>query len=332
MHRNILLCCRKIAIFVLCLCLMDVVLGGLSRLLFFHQRSGKFYRIHAAMALANQRLFVFGSSHAASHYVPAVLEKELGLSCYNAGVLGQEILFHRTLESVILRRTTPEVIVLDVDPSMLYYSSDAYDRLAELRPFYYLYPEIIGPALDHRSNLETLFLQSKLYQYNSTLAHVIRYWVSPQPDSNGYRPAYGVMRAPTAEEEREEAATGRAFRANRKLDPVMIEALKRFSEDALRKNIHIFFFVSPGALPYDAEDNASLLKIKAIADETGVPLFDHRNDPGFLRNYMLFYDSGHLNDNGARLYSRMVAETIRQHLTAMSGQSLSGNRGLEPGS
>src|ERR1035437_7478313 len=131
MNENLRLCLRKFMIGLVCVCLLDAVIGGFSRFVFFRQRSGKFYRIHTAMASASQRLFVFGSSHAASHYVPEILEKELGISSYNAGVLGQQILFHKTLESIILERVTPEVIILDVDPSTVYNAIETYDRLAD---------------------------------------------------------------------------------------------------------------------------------------------------------------------------------------------------------
>jgi hypothetical protein len=314
MNENVRLCLRKVAIGLVCLCLLDAVIGEFSRLVFFRQRSGKFCRINRAMALANQRLFVFGSSHAASHYVPEILEKELGLSSYNAGVLGQQILFHKTLESIILKRVTPEVIILDVDPSTLYYSREAYDRLADLKPFYFQYPEIIGPVLNLRSNLERLFLESKLYQYNSTFAHVVRYAVSPQPDWNGYRPAYEAMNAPTVQEEQDEIATSRAYRAGRNLDPVMVDALERFHSDAVRKNVRVFYFVSPGALPGELERNASFLKIEAIVNQAKIPFFNFRNHRDFVRNYALFSDSWHLNDAGARRYSKLVAETIRSCL------------------
>jgi hypothetical protein len=320
-NDNVRLCLRKFVVVVVCLFLVDVVVGGCSRFVFFRQRSGKFYRIQNAMASANQRLLVFGSSHAASHYVPEILEKELGISSYNAGVLGQQILFHKTLESIILERVTPEVIILDVDPSTLYYETEAYDRLAELKPFYFRYPDIIGPVLDHRSSLERLFLRSKMYQYNSTVVHVVRYAISPQPDWNGYRPAYAVMDVPTVEQERHEIAARHTYAADRKLDPVMVDALERFAADATRKNVRIFYFVSPGALPYDLERNASYLKIKAIADQSNTPFFNFRNHPEFVRHYAWFEDSGHLNDVGARRYSKLVADTIRDRLAASTRQA-----------
>jgi hypothetical protein len=313
-NQNVRLCLRKLAIGVVCLCLLDAVIGGFSRFVFFQQRSGKFYRIDKAMASADARLFVFGSSHAASHYVPEVLTAELGMSSYNAGVLGQQILFHRTLEAIALERVTPEVIILDVDPSTLYETRDAYDRLAELKPFYFRYPKIIGPAVEHRSSLERYFLWSKLYQYNSTFVHVVRYAVAPQPDWNGYRPDYGVMDTPTPEQERRENEASEAFRAGRKLDPVMVDAMERFAADAIRRNSRMFFCVSPTALPSDLQRNESFRRISAIADRWHVPLLDFRNDSRFLRQYSLFTDSEHLNDAGARRYSKLVAGTIKARL------------------
>ena len=274
MNENIRLCCRKLVIGVLCLGLLDVVIGGVSRFLFFQQRTGKFYRINKAMASADARVFVFGSSHAASHYVPEVLTSELGMSSYNAGVLGQQILFHRTLESIVLQRVTPDVIILDVDPSTLYESKEPYDRLGELKPFYFRYPTIIGPVLQLRSSLERLFLWSKLYQYNSTLVHIVRYAIAPQPDWNGYRPDYGVMDAPTPEQERREIEASESFRAGRKLDSVAVHAMERFAADAIRRKVRVFFCVSPAALPDDLLQNDSFREITAIAKRWQVPLLE----------------------------------------------------------
>jgi hypothetical protein len=316
MSDDLRLCLRKLVMVLACVCLLDVALGGFSRFLFFQQRSGKFSRINKAMASAEGRGFVFGSSHAASHYVPDVLENELGISVYNAGVLGQQILFHRTLESIVLQRVTPDVIILDVDPSTLYEQKESYDRLAELKPFYYRYPDVVGPVLNHRARFERLFLYSKLYQYNSTLVHVIRYTVAPQPDWQGYLPDFAVMDAPTKEQERDEIEAGRTSVAGRKLDGVMVDAMERFATEAKRKNIMVFYFVSPSALPSNLGGNVSFRKIEAIVEHYRIPFFSFRNDPAFTHHYSLFSDSEHLNDVGARLYSKLVADTIKRHLSS----------------
>ena len=165
-----------------------------------------------------------------------------------------------------------------------------------------------------RSAMEPLFLRSRLYQYNSTLVHIARYAIAPQPDWNGYRPTYGRMSEPTPDQERQEASTRRAFAADRPLDVAMIDALKRFITDATRRRVKVSFFVSPGALPYDLTDNASFRTIEGIARERGVPLYDFRNHPQFLRRFELFYDSGHLNDQGASRLPGLVARALRQQM------------------
>jgi len=293
---------------------LDIGVGGTAEFLFFHQRSGKWNRIHRTMSSADQQLFVFGSSHAAQHYVPDVLEAELGLSSFNAGVLGQQILFHKTLQSIVLERLTPKVIVLDVDPSTLYQERGTYERLGDLRPFYALYPDAIWAALSWGGPQEWWFLRSKLYRFNSTFVHVVRYWISPQPDWNGYRPNHGVMSQPTEAQEQREISMGLAFQSGRSLDPMKVDALARFAEDAARRGVSVFYFVSPGAIPGDLRRSGSFREVEAVAARCRVPLFNFRNHPGFLRRYELFADSGHLNDRGSRHYSKLVAEAIRTYL------------------
>ena len=123
------------------------------------------------------------------------------------------------------------------------------------------------------------------------------------------------MDEPTADDERNETAASLGYRADRALDPVMVDALEQFAADARRKNVTVLYFVSPGALPYDLDSNASFRKIAEIVEHADIPLFNFRNHPAFLRQYALFADSGHLNDAGARRYSMLVADTIRGLLT-----------------
>ena len=115
------------------------------------------------------------------------------MSCYNAGVLGQQILFHKTLQSIVLERTRPDVIILDVDPGTLYESTNTCQPLAGAEPFPPGIPRLSAPSCIAGRSSREFFLQSKLYQYNSTIVHVLRYAIAPQPDVNGYRPDYGVM-------------------------------------------------------------------------------------------------------------------------------------------
>jgi hypothetical protein len=293
--------------FILCLLLLDAGLGGLLRLAFDRQASGKFYRLGYTMNRCADELIVFGSSHATDHYVPEVLQKELGMTSYNAGVAGQQILVHEALQEIMLKRTTPRVMILDIDRNGLFQNRDNYDRLADLHPFYHAHPDIIGRVLALKSEATRFFLLSKLYQYNSTIAHVLRYWLAPQPDQNGYRGNF-IQLAKPAE------AAPRRVPISLPIDKNLVDALARFIRNAQTRGVRLVFVVSPALVPEDDTTEDSLAKTRALADEFGVKIFNFAGDPAFAGRYELFADGGHLNDAGARLFSKMVADRIREEI------------------
>ncbi|MGA2531524.1 MAG: hypothetical protein ABSG19_00665 [Candidatus Aminicenantales bacterium] len=312
MNKQILLLVSKSIKVILCIFLIDLIFGEIHRYVFFQQTSGKFYRINYTMDVSTDELLIFGSSHAAAHYVPDVFEKELGLSCYNAGVAGQQILVHKTLQEIMLQRTTPKIMVLDIDTNGFYQDTYHYDRLSDLHPFYSKHADIIGKVLALKSGLTKYFLRSKLYQYNSTIVHVVRYWLAPQRDRKGYQATFVELPKPAqrAPDRREDQPP--PVRKTRPFDKNLIAALEQFVLNAKQRNVGLIFTISP-TLDYtrtSADD--SVEEIRSIADKYGIELINYINNPDFLGHYELFADSGHLNDPGARLFSRMVADKIKQ--------------------
>ncbi len=311
MNKQVLLVVTKSIKVIVCLFLVDTVFGEIQRHVFFQQRSGKFYRITYTMDKSTEDVLIFGSSHAAAHYVPDVFEKELGLPCYNAGVAGQQILFNSTLQGIVLERAAPKLMILDIDTYGFYPDRYQYDRLSDLHPFYYKHPDIIGRVLELKSGLTKYFLKSKLYQYNSTIVHVLRYWLRPQEDRKGYRATFVQLPRPAQTMKDGGRAQPPPVQRTKPFDKNLIAALEQFVINAKRRNILLVFTFSP-TLEYDGTSaDGAVDKIRSIADSYGIKLFDYINDPHFLGRYELFADSGHLNDPGARLFSKMVADKIR---------------------
>jgi len=296
---------------IICLFLLDTVFGEIQRHVFFLQKSGKFYRINYTMDKSTEDLLIFGSSHAAAHYVPDVFEQELGLSCHNAGVAGQQIIFNATLQRIALERTAPRMMILDIDTYGFYLDRYQYDRLSDLHPFFYKYPDIIGKVLDLKSRLTKYALKSKLYQYNSTIVHVLRYGLSPQKDRKGYQATFAQLQRPAQTMKDGGEGQPPPVQQTRPFDKNLTAALEQFVINAKQRNVLLVFTFSP-TLEYEGSSagRAGDL-IRSIAASYGIKLFDYINDPHFLGRYELFADSGHLNDPGARLFSKMVADKIR---------------------
>lgn len=290
--------------FVVIFIVIDFSLGFVAKQLFFHQTSGKFARLTYALQASSSNVLIFGSSHANRHFVPQVFEDSLHLSSYNVGVQGQRILFQSAIQEIILSRTTPKTIILNIDGEWLYKSNEAYERLSDLHPYYWDNRAILKPILSKHTRLLDFKLLFKSYQMNSTIIHIAKYYGSPQKDFDGYTPLFGQMKADA------DSTIMITQEAEGELDPAFIAAYKSFIARAREKKIDLIFVVSPTFYRTDFSNNVSFQTMKEIAAQEHVPLFDFTNDPIFVGKAALFNDDAHLNDTGARLFSQEVAHRI----------------------
>ncbi len=297
----------KIIKFAIIVLMVDFVVGSISQKIFYSQETGKFARTTHTIKKTKADILIFGSSHAHRHYVPEVLEKELNKTCYNAGAEGQQLLFHTALQEMVLKRTTPDVMILNIDDSFLYQSQVAYDRLSDLHPYYEDHTEELKPILEMKSSLVDLKLFFKSYQTNSTIVHAFRYYISPQIDYKGYRPLYGKIIPEKIPLNKEENTTKEYVEV---IDPNFVNALKTFINNAREKKVHLVFVTSPTFDTRDYSENESFLLIKDIAEKQEVPLLNFFNDKQFYKKPELFHDPSHLNDKGARLFSERLADAI----------------------
>ncbi|WP_109300648.1 hypothetical protein [Aquimarina sp. AU474] len=296
----------KIVKFLIILLIVDFALGTISQYVFFNQKTGKYARATHAIEKTEAKVLIFGSSHAHRHYIPEVLEKELQTSSYNAGAEGQQLLYHSALQKMILKRTKPDVIILNVDEDFLYGSQAAYDRLSDLHPYYANHREDLKPILEQQSRFVDFKLFFKSYQTNSTLVHAIRYYLSPQIDFKGYRPLYGKLSASNKLKmvETDEIETV--------IDQNFVTGFKSFIAKAKDNNIKLVMVTSPNLVQVDHTNNKSLSMITEIIKNEQVTFIDFFNSKQFLNRYELFHDSSHLNNDGATLFSSLLAEEIKK--------------------
>lgn len=314
MNKQLKILLLKALKFVVVLVILDLGLGMAVRMLFFTQSSGKFYRMNRTFHKAKADVFIFGSSRSNHHYHPEVLNKELGLTSYNVGAQGQQILFQTTVQKIILERIHPKLLVLDVAPDWMYKSSEANDNLSELRPFYFGYPDIIGPVLSLQSHLQKLWLHSIAYQYNSTIVHIIYYRLKPQLDVDGYVPLLHFMTPQDFEEQRKADSIRFSGIQPKSIDTVYENALKRFLQNALSLKIKVVMVYSPDYWGTKTEGNASAEKIYEIGRAFGIPVIDYTEDPFFRSHPGFFNDIHHLNDDGAREFSRQISLKLKAYL------------------
>lgn len=313
-ERNNLI--KKWAKFLLLFIVLDLTLGSLAKDIFFSQKTGKYARLTYSIEQDNSDIIIMGSSHANRHYVPKIIKSELKKTCYNTGVQGQNMLFQLALQKMILRRHKPNTIILNIDKKWMEKSEGAYGLLADLYPYYWNYRSELYPILSLGSKYIDYKLLFNSYQTNSTFVHVVKYFLIPQKDINGYIPLYGKLKKKKNninQIKNEQDVPANEKESNSGIDENFVNALKVFIVNAKKYDINMLLVKSP-ALRKDRnlESNKSYRIMHSIAAEYDIPLIDYTNNPKFNNQYYLFNDPAHLNDDGAKIFTKMLSDKIKQ--------------------
>jgi len=284
----------------------DKALGYILQQLYFKQVAGEYYRATYSIDSTNADILIFGSSRASHHYVPEVLEEYLHMNTYNTGRDGNYLLYNYAVIKAVTERYSPKIIILDVNPTALFYRKDDYDRLSTLLPYYDSHPEIRN-IVDRRNKYERFKLYSSLYPYNSLSLSILvgnleiskKLYVS----EDGYLPFYKKMNpisiiSKTTKDNPEEIYSD-------SIDSFKIVALQDIAEICRKKKIPLVFVFSP--IYSKVSNELANSKLSTILKAYNVKYLDFSEDTTFVNHPQYFQDESHMNDDGARTFSKKLA-------------------------
>ncbi len=314
MNRNIS-SLIKIVVFILIVAIADRGLGHILSKLYFNQKKGDIHSLNFVLSECNADILIFGNSRAQHHYNSGLISSALKMSCYNAGQDGGHcILFPYAQIKIITERYTPKMIILEF--SGINNFPGAYDRLSIILPYYKEFPQI-RPLVLLRSPFERIKLMSSIYPFNSDLIDMIRFHTNLQEDINGYIPLKTRLNTDLLKEEPEIVRLSET----RKLvaDANMADALENIINLCQKKNISLFIITSPNF--HSVKEKQSPLPPAAevamdIIRRNHANYLDFSSSPVFTGHPEWFADKVHLNEEGARIFSNMVADSIRHTLVA----------------
>ncbi|MBK8663804.1 MAG: hypothetical protein IPN18_19195 [Ignavibacteriales bacterium] len=131
-HKYILL----FSVFVLGFLISDRIIAQWLNSILYSVSSGTHAEARIAMYEQKSEILILGSSRAQSHFDPLAITKVTGLSCYNAGMVSQGYDYTEIITSVMLKRYSPEFVVIEVTPT--FFDESIYNIAnAILLPFAY---------------------------------------------------------------------------------------------------------------------------------------------------------------------------------------------------
>jgi hypothetical protein len=228
---------------------------------------------------------------------------------YNAGRPAQSILYQTVVLKMILKRTTPKYIILDLNERELLYTAGKYEILGSLLP-YYNKDEDVKMAINKYRPAYSWFSWSHTLPYNSSaFAILTRTFGKPKEiDKNGFIPYRGcrVCLEGKAKEE---------YNCPKDLvyDDNLSEAIKEFVKICRDHKIQLFTIISPRFEDYRCE-RQDVKKLKTLLKELDVTFWIFSDDRRYLDHGDLMFDLAHLNEVGAKEFSSQLAEKINDFL------------------
>lgn len=278
---------------------LDNVVGKTSAYLIKNAKSGATEKIEHICNRSNEDVLIFGSSRGCHHYDPRILRDSLGMSVYNCAYDGcGSILLYGLLE-ILTDHYIPKCIIYDVQPSFDYLvdGQDNSRFLGNLKPYY------------DREGIDSIFwkidpnerwkMKSQLYRMNGKMIQIVsEYMMKRNETIMGYDPRNKKMQVEPVVDNGKKTTT---FDVTKKY---YFEKILNLCKE---KGIKLVFYASPY---YKKTNDSEFEYLKKLSVEHGIPFLNHSCDKNFVNNRDWFYDSVHMNVDGATEYSKMVGKEL----------------------
>lgn len=282
---------------------IDFALGKTLKYFYFKQKSGIDYRTTYSLEKTKADILIFGSSRGARQYYPDVFENNLHLTYYNVSREGFFMFYHDAVLRSVLKRYSPKIAILDFRLAEFKKNKENYERLSSLLPYYDTHPEI-RPVLDARSKYEKLKLLSNIYPFNSLMFTIVGGNTELKKDKQqtieGYIPNDRIWDKPL------DTVT---ITNQYMIDSNVVKSYEDFIQRCLASKVKLFVVVSPYFSIINKHD-PSITLAKEIAAKYNVRFIDYSQEKSLLSRPELFADPIHLNNNGARVMSKMLTDSI----------------------
>lgn len=290
------------AIVALLVFAIDYSSGILLEKYYSSAKNGICYQENYSMTKTSEDILFYGSSRCAFHYIPSVFEEKMNKTVYNCGREGTGLYYHYGVLLSTVERYSPKLIVLDLDYRDIYKWTGMFETgiVAEHFPFYNRVSDEFDELLTIDGPKEAIKLESNLYRYNSKFFRIITGNLTNGERENlkGYRPLEGQWKheIKTLDE------------STLVVDNQKLEYIQKFITKAKSKGVNVVIVASPS---YTLTSKELFDPLAKLAVKNQVKFLNYTNDKRLLDHKEYFKDDFHLNTEGAKKYSELVADEIK---------------------
>lgn len=299
-------CLRVVLLLVLLFCvdrIVGVAFARMKTLGLEHNPENMWLKTPYAVEKVDADIVVIGSSKATHNYIPDSLSCYLHMKSYNCGQDGCFFLYQNCIINMILDRYVPKIIMWDIQPESFIKKdvADEYQNIRYLTP-YYRSNQWAKIYIDSESKKMPIRMLSEGYGYNSKLLNYVFPLITHvSATENGYIPLpssgydYPKMKQ---ESQNDETDVSTDYLA------ILDETLKR----CRIKGCDVRLYISPVYMKKSALTRLAEESISHVSETNGVCCMNYHSDMVFMMDSTLFKDAQHLNERGARKFTRMICD------------------------
>ncbi len=247
---------------------------------------------------------IVGSSRASHHYVTQMIEDSLGMPAYNIGRDGCFYSYNCCVINSIMDRYKPKVIIWENGLEYLY--EDSSDPLENLYPYFGSNRNVTNTINEELPWTELVRIRSNFYKYNSESHRIIMRYLSRNKfvDSTvqGYLPL-------SPKELRQSLVLAEEELISGGLSKTKVARFESILSRIHDMGVKLVVVDSPKYKIRNHEDE-STKEMRRLCQLYGATFIDNSQIPFFLEHPEFFNDYTHLNDEGARIYTKLFIKQI----------------------
>jgi hypothetical protein len=261
----------------------------------------------------NSKVVIYGASRAWVHFDPEIIQDSLHLSAYNLGIDGHNFWLQYFRHKILFEyNTRPKLIIQSVEAATLSKRPDLYNQ------------EQFLPYMLNNSEMEEATRSYEGFTFFDYHIPMLRYYghfeelkraflLFTKPSSNIPDRIRGYKGQDISWNDDFEKARKKMKSMIIKPDTATIRLFENFLQECVGKGIKVILVYSPEYIEGQmfTLDRARIVNLyKGFADKYKIPFYDYSNDSiSFQKKY--FYNSQHMNKEGAELFTKKLVSDIR---------------------
>lgn len=266
---------------------------------------GDYKKIEYMLKHVDVQILLLGASTCMNSVDPMMIEKDLGKTAFNGGLNSQRLELFDIMCDAAFKHSHPELLILVLRKNDL--TTDDIGRLAMLNIYYGLGNTKIDDYLNEGNLKKKLLMSSSLYRFNTYWWRILLYhFKSFNELAHGGFLGKPVLKYLPSPMEAQPAEKNELPDVN----PHKIQCLENILATCRKAGARLWIVIAPEYGTGDA-DSGDVTHIRSFCEKNGIPFWNDLYHPDYADHPEYFYDNFHLNNNGARLYTRLMMKRLQ---------------------